>query len=462
MTFPGTSNPLLAGLSLYTPSMSLFVGPQPQDNIGPVTRPLAITFGDICDARTAGENIVRDKVVLLASGISQTCSFETVYLNYISSGAAAIIHQSTKFGVPGVYWYIQDGSHGARTRWHAMMYLDFIPPSQAIMDAMLDSAGTNVTVYPDPNAWVDTYQSWYYQTFVRFIPSLIFIASGLVAAYFFAIHMVLVRDDADSRNNYKSLPARVGTIARKISSAHTVLAIEMVTSTTIGVVDAASGFFSNSTLPDRLVLYMFMHFNGWGLACSVLSARVWYRHLHAVMEPVGNVSIVTRVLRGDYVWVTCFLCAASIIADTAGSVYFATFHLTSGVAIVTGAFILTMQLVLGTNLLIATVRFFLTARETTSTVSGAVVPNSRVPMQRVLRRLAACALGLALSMLLYCSGLLIIAGQQDYFDTPPGWTLAWSLGITGRALDSAFRVAMFRPRRRSNRCGVTSADPGHT
>lgn len=339
-----------------------------------------------------------------------------------------------------------------------MMYLDFSPASQAVFDAIQGSAGANVTVYPDPNAWIDAYNSWYYQVFVRFIPSITLIASGLTAAYFFVIHMQIMFDDASSVGNvarYLRARQRLCRALRQIATPHVVLVLEVLTATSVGIMNAVGGFFSNSVLPDRLSMFMMTQFTGWSFVCSILSARVWYSHLQEVNGRATDAFIVTRVLRGDFVWVTGFVCASSIIGDVFGCVYYATYHLTSTLAAPVGVIALILQIAVGTNLVVATLRFFRTARATTTKVAAVVDDNSRAAMQRILSRLAACTLGMALSMLLYCVGLMIISGPQSFFITPSGWTLAWSLGMTGRALDSAFRVAMFKPRQRNARHIIT-------
>lgn len=50
MTFPGVANGSpLADITIYKTPKVAFSGPQPEDNIAPVTKPLAVAMGDMCD-----------------------------------------------------------------------------------------------------------------------------------------------------------------------------------------------------------------------------------------------------------------------------------------------------------------------------------------------------------------------------------------------------------------------------
>lgn len=83
---------------LYSPSATMFIGPQPGDNAGPITRPVDVYHGDLCDFDTPAVTSLADRIVLadVQRLVSASCSYETIFYNLQSRGAAGILCKAEK------------------------------------------------------------------------------------------------------------------------------------------------------------------------------------------------------------------------------------------------------------------------------------------------------------------------------------------------------------------------------
>ena len=79
--------------------------------------------------------------------------------------------------MPGINYNLHEGVAVAPT----ILYVT-IRSIDVIIQQLLDSTlEPIVTVSQDPNPWVDTFASWQYQLFVRWIPALLFTINSIQA-----------------------------------------------------------------------------------------------------------------------------------------------------------------------------------------------------------------------------------------------------------------------------------------
>lgn len=331
-----------------------------------------------------------------------------------------------------------------------------------LLASMRSTTNLTASVSPDTNAWAPMFASWYYLLFVRVIPSALLLGAGCAAGVFLVRHALIVRQRIvrdRSPNRRCSMPSV--SLSRRISAVHVVLLIEAITSTLLALVIAIGGWYSTANVPPRVHYFFAPGLSGFGFACSLLAASMWYKKLFSIV-PGHRSSMITRVLRGDYPNVLTGTCIAVVLTDLGFSAVEATLT-KPGIQeeLMAGAEVI-LQFTVGCHLLYGVLLFFretsASIRENRSTPGNKVVPGNGAAgcctddkpirddqINGVFRRMAFCTLGLALSMILYCTGAIIIALAYDYFLSPQGWTLAWALALNGRALDSVFRVVMFKP-----------------
>lgn len=335
-----------------------------------------------------------------------------------------------------------------------MLFLRIGPSSDLYNVLLTDAPGKNATVFPDVNVWQATLTSWYYQLFVRILPSSVLIASGVTAAVYFASHMGIVYTEYQSAvtEGCRSLPRLIGFLRKSLSPSHAVLAVEMTTASLTGVILAVDGFYSTANLPFPVVGYFVTMLSGWSFASSLLSASVWVRHLSRL---VASNSLLTRIVRGDFRIVFILLIVVPIAIDTAVSALLTMHYNTQGVTTVVSAIIFLLQLTVGLHVLLGVLRYYWTVRDIQSHVNKPAGRGSR--LVTILRRLSHCALGMSLSMLMLCMGTVLMAASSAFMYTPAGWTICFTLSYTGRALDSAFRVAMFKPRSNTSSSSRTTS-----
>ncbi|XXQ33498.1 Uncharacterized protein PBTT_03960 [Plasmodiophora brassicae] len=444
----------------YSPTMSSFLGPQPEDHLPATTGPFVLFSGDLCDSGAFPSTTISGKVVVGSIEASSTlhCTYETTYLNLYNSGAVAFIGISPDV-IPGKGAFGHDGTRGARTRSPPMLYV-WTGPSQAEYQMVEAAAGLgyNATVFPDRNVWVGTYTSWYYQLFVRAIPGTVLLGAGAVAAVFLAVHLMNIAKRYNSSTG--SAPRegnaqrhRITYIVKRIGIPQVTLMVEAITATAAGLGLAIGGLYSTSNLSEGASGFFITLLSGWGFACSIGSGIAWNRDLHAVVDTGAKPSLATRILRGDYRTATAALCIVPILLDTAVSASIAMQYSPLLLDLVYIAVLFALQLMVSGHIIAGVVRFYKVARQ----VRRNVVRNGNDAVDGVLKRLSFCALGMALSMIMYCAGAAVLAIPSVGF-SPGGWTVSFAMSNTARALDSAFRVAIFKPR--SNRAIGASPVPG--
>ncbi|XXQ34500.1 Transmembrane protein [Plasmodiophora brassicae] len=459
LVFPSAGHPLKA-LTFQAPTMSTFIGPQLGDASISRSGPVVLLDGDMCNP--TGVSAPGAIILTTAAAVANAaCSLEVQYLALLPSGAAAVIAPSLDT-VPNVWMYAQDGTHGARTRHQPMLFVN-IGVDADQYDALTRFAiGQNATVAPDVNAWQDTLSSWYYQLFVRILPSAVLIGSGVAAAIYLVGHMRILAQayEGSVPSNCRSSGRYATFVRQSVGVPHVVLTIEATTSTLCGVVLAIGGFCSTANLQQPVVLYFGALMTGWSFASSVLAAHRWTASVTDVM-PFQDVSWLTRVVRGDYRLASILLVVLPILCETASSTAYSMYVLSPLVEAGVSLMLFILQLAVGLNVLTSVLRYYLLANDVQRQTAVAI-GNPQTAFKTVLARLGRCALGMSLSMVLVCCGTLLMGASHKFLFSPSGWTLSFSLSYAGRALDTAFRVAMFRPRSARRVVSSNSAAPNAT
>ncbi|SPQ94748.1 unnamed protein product (mitochondrion) [Plasmodiophora brassicae] len=403
VTFSAVGNSALGGASVYSPTMSVFAGPQPNDHVS-VTAPGDVFSGDVC--RPLRPLSYEGKVVFIRLQ-TMPCTMETMYTNLIASGAVAAIVIRT--GVtPNSNMYQHDGSRGGLTRNLPMLFLVISPP-ESISRAIVQAAARlgDVAAFPDENVWSLTYSSWYYQLLVRVLPSVIAIAAGALAGMFLLWHCrgIVRQYHQKVPCSSRSVTRFVRFISKNVSYVHFVLAIEFVTSTLLGAVIAIGGNWSTPGLSAQVSNYFGLWLSGWGWACAVMATMFWSRMLEEA-APRASAPLMYRVFRGDFALVTAILCIAPIVFENVLSALCVVDCSSSSLLNIGGLFGVTVQLLISYHLLVTVYLFHKEASRVTNAVSCS---SSQVSMFAFLRRLSSCALGVAVAI--FC--ILPLAGQSS-------------------------------------------------
>lgn len=329
--------------------------------------------------------------------------------------------------------------------------------TEEIRAAIISTQGLNATLVPDVNPWTSTFDSWCYQVFVRIIPSTICLGTGATALVFLILHVAIFahRYSETTPPASQSMTRRVRFVLRAFDFTHVALAIEFPTITALGIFLAVSGFYSTDAAGATAVNFFSPGLSGFGFACSTLSSMLWYKKHEEIRPQSSRPSLLHRVFRGDYPAVTACLCIAPIFLDILMGICLAFYFYFQVVQLFAAFTYFVMQFLLSIQLFTHVTAFHRDVTKATALVSQAVSSKDSAMMQ-LLRRLAVCAGGLSISMLMYCAATIIIAFFPAVFYYPTRWTVTWSIFFTGRALDSAFRVAMFKPRK-SNRARSSGA-----
>ncbi|XXQ32428.1 PA domain-containing protein [Plasmodiophora brassicae] len=429
-------------VSLYSPAISATVGPQK-----PLTNPfegvIRVVVTDPCDPSDRGD--LKDKIVVLGLDPPSTCSYEKMYLHFQAAGAKAVLFSKSRV-TPGYNLYRRDAQLAAVTSRMDMMFLQ-ISPSRKLHAAL--KTGMRARVSPDPNVWKPVFGSWYYQTFLRFLPGCVLIAAGLAAATFLTMHIRLISDSflAQYSVERRTMRRRVTYIWERISGLQLmILLTEAVSATILGLALVIGGWCSTSNLPAPVVLYFMTAMSGEGFACSKMAAIVWNRKLHETF-PVEKPSVMTRLFRGDWWWGSAALCLVPLSISTALSILMSQYHRTTAFQALVTATFLALQILVGSHIIYEVCRYHREVSRVAKSVQGTV---NTTAVNTFLRRISRCVLMLSMSMAMQVVASLIIICFLQFFFSPPGWTIAYGLFLNGRAVDSASRVAMFRPIRRNN------------
>ncbi|XXQ31608.1 PA domain-containing protein [Plasmodiophora brassicae] len=425
--------------SFYSPPMTTYLGAQ--SGTLPAVAPISVFTGDACSA--ADIVVPSNSVVVVTQG--SPCSFETQYSNVLQSGAVAYISLTT-VEVPSLNAYVNDphSRHIPNDRLPIpYVYVQVTPEAQ---DAILSaSPNTTVSVAPDHNVWVDVYGSWQYQLLLRWVPAMIFTMSGCMAALFLFQHMRIVvgATEPNARRRWRTL---CRSIASRLSLPHFTLALEISTTFPLAIESAIGGFYSTGNLPGPVHNLFLTSLSGFGFVSTILSATFWNKCLDQIdIREAKSASVLTRIIRGDRLIYTVALCAIPLAFDIVVCIAYAMYFDLKYplIDIANGAMFALLQLVVGMHFLYGAVSYRIEAKK----IVEAVTTNNRdKKMNALLHRLSRYAILLGLSMITYVAGAAIIAGWPEFFFSPRGWMISWSLTNIGRACESLWHVLMFRPR----------------
>lgn len=471
----------LGNLTLYSPPVTSFIGPQPEDKVDPITRNVVAYAGDLCDMAMVSATTFSDHIVLANpyKFAGAPCSYESMYLNLQSRGAAGIIcklyvacrqteviHSWTDsvpslIDVPGISMFSQDGNRGALTRSVKTMCLQIQPTADAYKTLVDRVPNLSVTMFPDVNVWGAMYSSWYYQLFIRVLPCTILIGSGLLAFVFVVQHTAIMNDRYKEAvvTNRHTLRRRLRYLISIVDLPYIALIIESITATLAGTMLAIDGYLGSGSLSAGVVGFFGTLLNGWSMDCSLVSARLWAKKLTDI-TPGRLPSLVTRIMLGDYWIATAILYSAPIITDTLFSICLAINYSSAPVMVMGPTIAVLLQIFISSNLIISVVRYHRTVNVIQGAIVDAVPTDDVTSVSRLMKRLSRCALGLAISMLISCTGTLIIGLAPTLTCTPNGFAVAIALFYNGRAMDSAFRVIMMQPRQRDSVHRPTGKGPG--
>lgn len=324
-----------------------------------------------------------------------------------------------------------------------MLFLRIGPSNDVYTTLLTYAPEQNATVSPDVNVWKATLESWYYQLFIRILPGTALMGLGCTAIVYFAFHMRIIDDAYKSAvpEERRSLARRSEHFRHSFGLPHAVLAIEMCTATVSGIVVAIDGLHSTPNLPFPVVEFFMTLLSGWSFAASLLSASVWTKQ---VLELIESKTFLTRIIRGDYPTVFIVLVVVPIAVDTSISAVWSTYYYSDTLTGIAAVILFLFQLTLGLHVLGSVLRYYRFVSEVQSqTVSAA---GRAQGMDALLARLSRCALGMSLSTMMVCFGTALSAASIKFLNSPTGWTVCFAFAYAGRALDTGFRVAMFKPR----------------
>lgn len=305
---------------------------------------------------------------------------------------------------------------------------------------LIRSANATATASPDANVWVDVFASWYYQVFVRGIPGAILVVTGLSAVVFLHGHLAIAQAEYEAAVPWGSrgVRRRVGFLLQRVDYPVATLFVESVTATLVGGIVCAGGWYSTSNVAGPVQYFFTTCLTGWGFVCSTMSAITWNRtFLHVSLR--SSPSWATRALCGEYPSLVAFLCAVAVVIDTVLSTMLSMGDDNFTFQTVAAGVLLVLQIVTGTHLVVSALRFYYLAARLNNE------PERPASSKDIQQRLSRCTLGLGSSMLMVSTAFALMSISHSFLWSPAGWTLSWAMFLTGRALDSAFRVVMFRP-----------------
>ena len=305
----------------------------------------------------------------------------------------------------------------------------------------------SVSILTDDNVWIPTYNSWYYQFPIRWITGTVFIMSGLTAGIFLLQHFVVLHDKFVLRNSHGSF---WNFCKSRMSFIIMALVIEFIYAPVIGFMVIIGGFGSTGNLPDFCVRFFTTYLSGLSFVTTLLSAAVWNRMLLKVQSSKHQ-SLFSRILNGKYPLVSIILYTYPVFVDgVITGLYVFRIIITPSIesSFIAGTYSL-IQFVIGLYFFISAMKF-----QKEIKIRSQFVSKNNNDVAETAERMSFVAIGISISMLLYCIGCALMAFTKFWL-TPFGWTLAWGIASIGHCFQSLFHVAMFRPRPRQKDNGVS-------
>ncbi|XXQ38769.1 Uncharacterized protein PBTT_09246 [Plasmodiophora brassicae] len=440
-----------AGIRMRSVPQNRYLGPQGTDPVVVnVTAEFMVVNSDtLCDTNSDVPDEARGRIVLLVSGAGAPlvgCPVSVMYNRLHEKGVAAWINifPNGQDVTDPIEFYPRNRDTPGPDR-NAMLFVEVEEPAQpgtSLVDYLVDNWQKKdsivISVRPDVNDWDDFYPRWYIQVLLRWIPTVVFGVACVLAARFLRKHLALIIAEFDG-----TLPApsvrtrrrRIKFIASRLSIVHLILVIELVTSFAMCAFIGIGGWASNDILPHEMTLFFLTGLSGWGFTCDVLSAVFWTSIIKEIPGS-GRGSWFGRLLDCHHMIKVGF-CVLPVSLDTVACLLNALYVNLPYVYQLTAALIMILQLVVGIQFLVQSLRF---QRILSGTVHRSTRPDA---MHRLLVRLSRWTLYLSVSMIAFVCFLSVGVGTFVY--THVGWMLFWAGGGTTRALTSLCRVMLAQP-----------------
>ena len=291
-----------------------------------------------------------------------------------------------------------------------------------------------IVLTPDSNPWIDTYNSWIYQIFVRWLPAFIAFITFILGLHFIIGHQALNSERV--RRRLATIPARSPSKLRLLrahcNSSIIALVIETVRSLLLFVVLSLGGVWSAPHLPGTAARFCINGFFSVGFVNTALSARLW----NNLVRDVTGKSLPCGRIHSLVFTIFCFIpLLFEFSASSMYAVYLDRTHprivsFNQG-AICVIQFFMAVYFVFGAHSLMREI---------------ARLPDRTVIFRQFHKRMAVCVGGLTLSMLGYSIGMSFGAVVLSWVVTPTGWTVVSVIGQNCNIFLSFFHVNLFRPR----------------
>ncbi|CEO99607.1 Uncharacterized protein PBTT_05092 [Plasmodiophora brassicae] len=463
-----------AGIRMRSVPWNRYLGPQGTDPVlVNVTAEIIIVNGDhLCQTDRDIPDEVRGRVVVLTSfgdpsifGCPKAKQFAAIQ----NKGAAAWI----QIFRPGSHAMIPFDSFSLDRRYlpnsasNNMVFVAVEAPgstSLSLQDYLLDSgraATTVVSIQPDVNDWDEFYPRWYVQLLIRWIPATILGTATVFAAWFLYKHWKKINAKFDKLHPVPTMRTRrrrLKHVRTSVSTVHLILVIELVTTFVLFLFVAIGGWQSNDLLPLELTHFFVTGLAGWGFTCDVLSAVLWTNLLKATDGTIEDTWLGTYLER--YPLLKLALCCLPVLLDTASSAGAALYIALPSWSTTTSTLILILQLAVGIQFLVQSLRFQSHAKKIMEDVSGA--RQSDPAMDSLLRRLNTWTFLLSLAMIAFVCFVPI--GGTMFFYTLGGWVVFWSGAGSARGLTSLCRVMLAQPTavKEGTQMLTVQTSPGYT
>lgn len=238
---------------------------------------------------------------------------------------------------------------------------------------------------------------------------------------------------------------------KKVSIIFLALFLIFCYSSANGVAVCFGGMGSAEHATELVALIFATGFSGAGFTTTLLSASVWNRMLYETQSN-QNQSLITKIMIGKYPLISIIMYSAPIVLDIVAIITAITYVLippsieTSYIAIAYSF----VEFGTGAYFFVSNVRF---QRELKLISKNS--HNQKTDAVETASRMFKTVMAIVASMFIYVIGTAIMGFARDFWLTPEGWVLAWSIAMTGYEFHTLFHLFLFRPVWNKGQHGVT-------